>query len=120
MESLIFLILGLVIYYLAYISPKTDKILYGFSGILLLFSAIAGFSSNSYIPIGEEIQYTHTTQNNQTIIDTESRSYTYSNSRLTSFALPVLTLFLSLYILIALGLDSQSQNGRSSKSGNEK
>lgn len=117
MESLILLIIGMTIYYLAYISPKTDKILYGFSGMILLFSAIAGFSSSSYFPIGEDVQYTYDAQDK---LISEQKTTTYSDSRLATNALPIVSLLMGLYILIALGVDSNIENGRSSKSKDRK
>ncbi len=109
MESLIFLVLGLIIYWLSYISPQTDKIFYGFSGLLLLFSSISGFVDNSYFITGQEVITT-----NDNGITTETSTYIYSDSNFSSFVLPMTILFLSLYVFSALAVDN-NKNGRSKK-----
>lgn len=96
MIGYIFIIIGLILYYLSYQSPRTDVILYGFAGIFILLGSVAGLVNNDLsLPIGYEsvmIDNTTHTEISETPILSTSIYY--------SWAIPLVFLFLSLYLLI--------------------
>lgn len=105
MLSFILLVCGFVFYYLSYKSPRTDLILYGVSGIFFILAAIAGFVGYGDIQTAESISYTYTTVNNQSVIDTETRTPVYSGHILFTSGVPIVEFLIGLYILIVLGVE---------------
>lgn len=118
MMNILVLLVAAVLYYLSYKSPKTDLILYGFSGIFFLIAALAGFNGYSDIQTGETISYTYTTFNNQTVIDAETHVPAYSDSSLFNTYLPIVEFLLGLYILIALAVEGKP-DGETKQSRNK-
>lgn len=108
------LIIGAIFYYLAYQSPKTDKILYTFSGFFFLVAAITGFLGYGDINIAETITYTYTTFNNDTVINTELHSLVPSGSKIFSVYLPLLEFLAGLYILIVFATENKNENRKQS------
>ena len=103
MEGLVFTLLGIIFYWLSYVSPRTDKFIYFFSAIFFLMGAITGFYGMSDIPVGvfeDHIQQDDTTW-----------TPIYSGSMFFLWVLPMIQLLLSIYLLINFGLNA-NQNGR--------
>lgn len=94
-----------LLYFLAYISPQTDKILYFFSGFFFLFAGILGFSGYGDIVTGETITYDYgnvTGHSNNPVIIAEIKTLNYSESDLFNNYLPLTLILLSLYIFVAM------------------
>jgi len=94
-----------LLYFLAYISPNTDKVVYFFSGFFFLFAGIIGFAGYGDIVTGETIQYNYgnvTGHTGNPVIVEETKTLNYSNSDLFTNYLPLTFVILSLYIFVAM------------------
>lgn len=112
METFILTFLALVLYFLAYQSPKTDRFLYLYSGILFVIASIFGFTGGQDIQVGEEISYNYTTVGNQTVIDTETRTAIYSESTYFVRLFPLFEFWLGLYMILMFVLEGRQDGNR--------
>ena len=108
---IILLGLGVVFYFLSYLSPKTDLMMYTVAATFFLMAGIAGLMGYT-IQTGETISYSYTTINNQTVIANEVHTPIYGETFLFKTGLPMLGVLLTLYMIMILSVE----NGRGSDS----
>lgn len=96
MIGYIFILIGVVLYYLAYKSPKTDIIVYIFAGLFLLMGGVTGLVNNDLsLPI-EDITISETIGN----VTTSTEVKVLSTSIFYTWVIPLIVIFLSLYLLL--------------------
>ena len=106
MELFILSILGAVFYFLSYVSPKTDRIMYGFSATLFLLAAMSGFLGFSDIVTGESVTFSYNSDN---LVESKVVQNIYSESTIFSVFLPLTLFFVSLYLYLTLGIREENE-----------
>lgn len=92
MIAYIFILISVVLYYLAYQSPRTDVIIYIFAGLFMLMGGVTGLvNSDLSMPLGSE---------SVTNMGLETTTFIYSTSIFYVWVIPMLFIFLSLYLLM--------------------
>lgn len=91
--NLSIILFACIIYYLSYISPRSDLFLYGISATLFLIAGVSGYLGFSDVVIS------YTTQTISGIITTVP---IYSKSIVWNHILPLLEVLISLYMFIML------------------
>lgn len=107
MLSLIVLAIGLIMYAIAYISPRTDIILYIISGIFFIFAGFLGLAGHGDIQTGTEI------------IKTTDTTYTvfpvYSGLDFFNSYLPIVEILIGIYLIF----NGAIANGRGTESASK-
>lgn len=100
-------LLAAIAYAMSYLSPETDKFLYGLSGLLFIVAGASGFIYDEYsgIPIGETVSYSYTQVDNQTVVSEETTRTDYLDSTYYPESLAVIFLLTGLILWTFLGLE---------------
>lgn len=84
-----------------------------------MLTAVTGFAGYGDIQTSEQISYTYTTFENQTVVQNEIRTPIYSEHIIFKSGLPIIQFLAGLYILIVLGVEERTEKDAGKKqSGN--
>lgn len=103
--NLSLVLLACILYYLAYISPRTDLLLFSLSSILFLFAGFSGVYGFSDVEIGSNTVATYNTTTNQVI------AYgvpVYSKNPIFNLYLPLIEILLGIGLFVSFVIDLNS------------